>query len=302
MKKINYFNNYQIDKSKWDICINKSINRKVYACSWYLDVVSNNWGALIYGDYELVFPIIFKKIFIFKKIYHPFFCQQLGPFSSDRHLLSNVDLLLSILDYLDRNYKKFHFSINNHCALSVKDVIKNTSSIIGLDRVNLELDLKLDYETIYSKYKQNTKRNLKKNTNYRFIIKEMNDVSSFISLYKKHIGPKSSLKSKHYKTIRALITMCLMRKAGHLIGLYDPSGNILACAFFVRYFNRDILLFNFSNKMMKVNVMTILIDKYIFLNSSKNKFLDFEGSSIPNIQRFYKGFGALEKNYIHIIK
>ena len=26
--------------------------------------------------------------------------------------------------FLDKNYKKFHFSINNYCASSVKDVVK----------------------------------------------------------------------------------------------------------------------------------------------------------------------------------
>ena len=73
MKQLNYFNNSEIDTHKWDDCINHSVNRKVYAFAWYLDIVSNKWGALIYGDYELVFPIIFKKLFFFNKIYHPFF-------------------------------------------------------------------------------------------------------------------------------------------------------------------------------------------------------------------------------------
>jgi len=302
MKKINYFNNHEIDKTKWDACIKKSINRQVYACSWYLDIVSNNWDALIYGDYELVFPIVFKKIFLFKKIYHPFFCQQLGPFSSNSNLLSNEDLLSTILEYLDKNYNKFHFSINNHCAYSVKDVIKNQSNIISLDRINLELDLKSDYKTIYSNYNQNTKRNLQKNAPYKFIIKEMHDVGLFIALYKKNVGYKSNLKSKHYKIMLSLIRTCVMKKIGHIIALYDTLNNLVACAFFVSYFQRDILLFNFSNKTMKVNVMAILIDNYISLHSSKNKFLDFEGSSIPSIKRFYKGFGSLEKNYMHIIK
>ena len=302
MKRINYFNNHEIDRTKWDACIKKSINRQVYACSWYLDIVSNNWDALIYGDYELVFPIVFKKIFIFKKIYHPFFCQQLGPFSSNRNLLSNEDLLLKILEYLNKNYNKFHFSINNHCAFSIKDVVKNQSSVISLDRINLELDLKLDYKIIYSNYSQNTKRNLQKNTHYRFVIKEMNDIDLFIDLYKKNVGYKSNLKGKHYKIMQSLIRTCVMKKIGHIIGLYDKVNNLVACAFFVSYFHRDILLFHFSSKMMNVNVMVSLIDKYISLNSSKNKFLDFEGSSIPNIKRFYKGFGSLEKNYIHIIK
>ena len=48
--------------------------------------------------------------------------------------------------------------------------------------------------------------------------------------------------------------------------------------------------------------MTIIIDHYIKMNVQKKKILDFEGSNIPGLKRFYQGFGAVEKNYIHIIK
>ena len=308
MKEFKYFNSDKIDKSKWDVCIQDSINRRVYACSWYLDSVSKYWGALIYGDYELVFPIIFKKILIFKKIYHPFFCQQLGPFSSDYSLLNNDHLLLYIVNYLDENYRTFHFSINYSCVFTMKNIIENrrlnsNQSNITIDtRINLELDLYHNYATISSYYNQNTKRNLKKSKEYNFEIQELDDVAFFISSYKKHVGYKTNLKSNNYSTIRSLIITCINHKKGRLIGLYDDLNNIVACAFFVLGYERDILLFHFSHQNLTINVMSILLDKYIYMNSSKNKILDFEGSSIPSIKRFYRGFGSVERNYIHIIK
>ena len=115
MKQIKILHSYQIDQIKWDNCIENAVNKKLYACSWYLNIVSNNWAGLIYGDYELIFPIIFKKLFFFKRIYHPLFCQQLGPYSSDQNLLNNEDILLGILNFLDDKYQKFEFSINHFC-------------------------------------------------------------------------------------------------------------------------------------------------------------------------------------------
>ena len=44
------------------------------------------------------------------------------------------------------------------------------------------------------------------------------------------------------------------------------------------------------------------IDDYIQKECSKNKVLDFEGSNIKGVKRFYKGFGASERNYIYIQK
>jgi len=302
MTKINLIKSDKIDKSKWDACIQRSVNRKVYGYSWYLDVVSDNWDALVYGDYELVFPIVFKKILIFKKIYHPFFCQQLGPFSSNLSLLNDPHVVSEILIYLYQSYRKFDFSINHHCVIPIKNSINQHAHINCIERVNLELDLRDDYRKICSNYNQNTKRNLKKSRDYNFGFKELCDVAQFISLYKKHVGYKSNLKSTHYHNMYALIDTCINKQKGFLYALYDQNNNILAGAFFVSCFERDILLFHFSNQKININIMSVLIDKYISMHSSRNKILDFEGSSIPSIKRFYKGFGAVERNYIHIIK
>ena len=73
---LNFLKYHEINKQKWDLCILNSLNCKVYAFSWYLDSVSYCWDALVYGDYEMVFPIVYKKRFFCKKIYHPLFCQQ----------------------------------------------------------------------------------------------------------------------------------------------------------------------------------------------------------------------------------
>ena len=46
--------------------------------------------------------------------------------------------------------------------------------------------------------------------------------------------------------------------------------------------------------------MTFLINFFIKQHACKNEFLDFEGSNIKGVKRFYKSFGAVEKNYLHI--
>ena len=66
MKKFRYLSNFNIDKVKWDDCISNSFNRRVYALSWYLDIVAVKWDAIVYGDYEAVCPIVFKKRLFFK--------------------------------------------------------------------------------------------------------------------------------------------------------------------------------------------------------------------------------------------
>ncbi len=85
---IHYISHKDINKGKWDECIAHSENSLVYAMSWFLDVVSPKWDALIYGDYEAVMPLPVVKRGI-KYISQPVFTQQLGVFAPK---LGGVDI------------------------------------------------------------------------------------------------------------------------------------------------------------------------------------------------------------------
>ena len=59
--EIKYLSHNNIDLKKWDICIQNAYNSLIYAESWYLDIVSPNWEALVYNDYEYVMPLPLKR-------------------------------------------------------------------------------------------------------------------------------------------------------------------------------------------------------------------------------------------------
>ena len=54
---IAYLSNKNIDKQKWDRCIDMASNGLIYAYSFYLDAMSKHWDALILNDYEIVMPL-----------------------------------------------------------------------------------------------------------------------------------------------------------------------------------------------------------------------------------------------------
>src|SRR5437016_14568872 len=100
---IRYFQHHQIDKKKWDDSIRRSVNGMVYAYSWYLDVVSPNWNALIEGNYEAVFPLTWRKKYGFYYLYQPLFTQQLGVFFSVKKI--NGATVQEFLDSIPAQYR-----------------------------------------------------------------------------------------------------------------------------------------------------------------------------------------------------
>tara|TARA_Y100000994_G_scaffold90464_2_gene74805 strand:- start:240 stop:1163 length:924 start_codon:yes stop_codon:yes gene_type:complete len=304
MKKIKFIQHNQINKMKWDLCMDKSINKSVYGLSWYLDIVAKKWDALIYGDYELIFPITFKNLVPFtpfiKHLYQPMFCQQLGAFSASETMLCDKYIIGDILHFLKKNYWYLHYCFNHSIALNYQEyILKNKLPFNSVVRVNLELNLSADYNRLFEKYNKNTKRNI--NKDFKYQIQKIEKVSIFFNFFKNHLPRIVNLKKKDYKTIFNIITVAIGKENGKCIGLYDDSNNLLACGFFLVLYDRHILLFNASIRDdSKRNFMTYLIDSYIRKNSCKKEYLDFEGSNIVGVKRFYKGFGAVEKNYLYV--
>ena len=70
---IRYVAHNELDKSKWDDCIETASNGIVFAYSWYLDAVCDNWDALVLNEYEAVFPITKKSKFGLNYFFNPIF-------------------------------------------------------------------------------------------------------------------------------------------------------------------------------------------------------------------------------------
>ena len=142
---IRYTINNNINLKKWDRCIQNSINSNFYAKSWYLNIICENWDALILNDYEAVMPIPYKKKLGIKYIYQPFFCQQLGLFSKNINLrvdrfINSIpkdfefigDLTSTLLRVkTERSFKCGHkyFSFQSHCNQLIKDFISPTGLV-----------------------------------------------------------------------------------------------------------------------------------------------------------------------------
>ena len=93
---IQYLSYHQIDKHKWDACIDSAENGLVYGYSIYLDTMANYWDALVLNDYETVMPLTWNRKYGIYYLYQPPFTACLGIFGNDLSTAIVKDFLLAI--------------------------------------------------------------------------------------------------------------------------------------------------------------------------------------------------------------
>lgn len=285
---IRFVKHNDIDFAKWDDCILNALNGYIYAFSWYLDIVSEDWDALIEDDYRSVMPLPFKKRFGMKFCYQPFFCQQLGVFSKDLLGDDKVDLFINeipkALKHVRVNLNKFNQTRNTN---------------IFVNHRNIELDLIPDYEALSENYHKNLKRNLEKSKDSKLNIVPNVRPEILIDLFKADKGHEfKHLREDSYNRLKRLIYAGMHNGTATTFGVFDQMNQLVSGAVFFDSHQRLIFLFSAnSDQGRELFALGNLIDFIIRKNASKNLTLDFEGSDNEGLARFYLGFGAKEYSY-----
>lgn len=286
--KINYLKQEEIETEKWDRCIASSINGIVYAYSWYLDIVCPEWEALVFGDYESVMPLTQNRKYGFSYLYQPFFSQQLGIFSSNK---IDKSLIVEFIRNIPEKFKFVEINLNKYnCIEEIPGFNLKTN-------VTYELDLINSYENIFRRYKKNNIRNIRKAIHNKIsIVKGLMPDDILTLVNDSGIFPKS--KRNQVCLLRQLISAAIRYKSGYLYGAYNEHNMLCAAGFFVYSNHKACFILSVSSQEGKEqSAMFLLVDEFIKDFSGNHIILDFEGSNIEGIARFYAGFGASPFNY-----
>ena len=289
---IKYLNNKEIDKNKWDACIKDSFNGIVYASSWYLDIVAEDWQALVENNYERVFPMIPGKKWGVEYLFQPVFTQQLGVFSKS---LLTEDVVERFINSIPEKFRFAEINMN-----TFNKVHSNKYKIFQW--VNHELDLINSYDQIYKNYSTNLKRNIKKAEKSGITITKNIKPDEIIRIFRENRGKQIKiLNDEDYLKLRRLSYTGIYKGMVETYGAFTKNNELCAGAIFFKSKNKMIFLFSgLTQEGKATNAMAFLIDTFIKEHSHHHLTLDFEGSNDLNLARFYKSFGSKKCTYPHI--
>lgn len=289
-----YTQHNNINKQKWDDCIRNSSNSSIYAYSWYLDAVYKNWSALVLNDYEAVLPLATKSKYGISYIYQPFFTRYFAVFSEqDTTMQLNNDFLNAI----PKTFRYIEMNIHEHTQVTVPDWQQTK-------RQYQFLDISAPYETLYKAYSENAKRNIKKAIKSELVVNEGIAPEMVVKLFRKNKGAElKALKPHDFANLLHLMNTAFAKGVAETFAVYDKDNNVCAAGFFMKNHN----CFTFSKSGVteegkKQGAMHLMFDFFIKKYSGTHFLLDFDGSSVESVARFYKSFGAKDCVYLQLKK
>lgn len=287
MNNIRFLKRKEIDTQQWNGLINSSANSLPYALAWYLDAVAENWGGMVLNDFEAVMPLVWLRKFGIKCLYQPYYCQQLGVFSPEP---VSAGVYSSFLNAAAGNFPYININLNPSAAL-----VANEFALA--QKKNLLLALDKDYILLQKQYTGNHRRNIVKAGKAGLSFSNQCGLKAFQNFYLQNVNrAKENFKPRHEKIFKKLTQTLTGNGQGVVYIATDSDNQLLAAIMLVAHKNRLTGIINSSSDAgKKQGAMHFLFDQIIQKFSASGLTLDFEGSSIATIARFYEGFGASEE-------
>lgn len=292
---IHYLTYPEIDKTKWDHCIDHAANGLIYAYSFYLDAMAKQWDALVLNDYETVMPLTWNKKYGIHYLYQPPFTASLGVFGK----AFTAQTINEFLKAIPVKFRYWDFDLNHGNFFQLADFNL-------YERMNYILPLNESYENLHNNYRDNIKRNIKKAEKLDLTISKNITLAEVILLVREQSKKFTPIGTTDFENFKLLYQFLYKKEKATTYGVYTKEGQLLAAAVFFFSHNRAYYIMVGNHPDGKtLGASHALINAFIKDHAGQSMpdgqtglLLDFEGSDISGLAHFYSGFGAgMEKYY-----
>lgn len=276
----------QLEVDRWNLLAARGVCP--YGFSEYLDACAEHWDAWVWGDYEAGIPIPwYRKWKLIQQAYNP-------PFVPHLELLGNSTLhppdLLALKERLSAHYRRINLNLRGFSQKGMATLVKP----------NLYLRLGQAPENIARKFDVHHKRNIQKAEKQGLRLEKTPDPDQYLGFYRKWMLSKTG--DQTFGALQRLLKGYARPENSLLLAAVDSEGEWLAAVFLLNHQRRLINLAPVtSEKGRSLGATHFLLAKAIEIHSESHQIFDFEGSSIPGVYKFYKGFGAETEEILSLV-
>ncbi|WP_291856614.1 hypothetical protein [Marinilabilia sp.] len=220
--KIQYLKNQEINRLRYDNALKRSFNANIFAYSWYLDQVCEDWDLLVEGDYETVCPIPLSRKMGIVRVKHPAMAPFLGVFSSKHLPAEKVEDILHKIPF--RNVA----ITLNHLNRLPKYNRKRTVNVPVLDLIT-------PYKKIMERYSEQARDSLSKNDG-TFVMRSIRtDEYMFFRRSQKKKGVMEEMQ------LTRIMNYAIRYKSAGIYATYSSHNELIAAVFLIKSNNRLFL-------------------------------------------------------------
>jgi len=253
--------------------------------------MAGSWDGLIYGDYEAVMPLPYRKKYGFKYVYPPAFTQQIGITRPDARARELEPLFWQ---HLPGDVSFFEMNLNTN---NLEPQLRSRIT----ERKNYFLLLDKTYADRAEGYSRSARRNIRKAYSNGISVGNSVDVRDIIDIHQRRFTKGIGATESDYQNLIKLVDHFKEKAKAFLPGAINTNDELIAGSVFLEFKDRLYFVLNGNrNDSLETGATHLLMDHTIQKYSGKNYMIDFEGSDTASFARFYEQYGADQEIYLNI--
>jgi hypothetical protein len=280
----------------------------IFSRDWWLDAVcKTKWDVLLYEEKERIRAAIPLHLPLPKIVSMPPYTQTMGIWYAETAgdtkyttaLGRRQEITKALVEKL-KNYtaflQNFHYDTTDWLPFYWAGYRQTTRYTYLLHNIR-------QTEHLRENMNAHLRRNISKATKqHRLAVRQGVPANDFLHIHALTFR-RQGLKPLHTGTLELLIRICRERKQGDIWGAYDDSGRLHAAAFVVwQESSAHYLAGGADPALRNSGAQALVLWEAIQAVSACTNLFDFEGSMLPGVERFFRGFGAVQTPYFTISK
>lgn len=249
----------EISEKKWSDCVNHSANGHVFAQAWYLDIVCDDWQAIVSDEYEAVLPLPVKRN-RFRTVYTPYWTPYLGIINQKPISRRDALLMLRAVPY---------FNVN--ITMGTHNKFLSTMASKSPCRKFAVLDLIIDIARLQKNFHPEVKKVIDLYNQKKVTVVRAMDATEYLNFVRR---PEVFADNRELPILLKLVSFALRYKSAGLYAAYDERNEMVAGAFLLKSDNK-ISLIHCADISSDLTGVKAIIYHLLDHNAGSNLTLDF---------------------------